>query len=88
MRKYALKTLVYGYKISPIYKDTLFCPIPFEAGTEGVDVYCGDEKKTFHGEPVTKISFPDKYGRDKSYTLHYYRWDSGATEKQMEIKFE
>ena len=57
------------------------------SGNEKVLVKHSDKKMIIDKDTplLGEQTFPDKFGRDKTYTLYYYEWD---TKSHKQIKLE
>ncbi len=100
MKPYLLKKLIAGYKLGPNHKDKQLVALPFKYtgkpnNPENIHQQKFPKIIVKHGNKKMIIdqntpllgeqTFPDKFGRDKTYTLYYYEWD---TESHKQIKLE
>ena len=87
MKSYLLKKLIAGYKVNPKYKQNSLVALPYKYTNEKILVKYSDKKMIIDKDTplLGEQTFPDKFGRDKTYTLYYYEWD---TESHKQIKLE
>jgi len=87
MKPYLLKKLIPGYKLGPDHKDKQLVALPYKYNGTKILVKHSDKKMIIdQNTPLLgEQTFPDKFGRDKTYTLYYYEWD---TESHKQIKLE
>ena len=87
MKTYLLKKLIAGYRLSPNHKDKQLVALPYKYTNEKILVRYSDKKMIIDQDTplLGEQTFPDKFGRDKTYTLYYYEWD---TESHKQIKLE
>tara|TARA_R110002012_G_scaffold32548_1_gene95966 strand:+ start:633 stop:896 length:264 start_codon:yes stop_codon:yes gene_type:complete len=86
MKTYVLKKLVNGYKVNPRHKGTNLVALPFKFVNEKILVKHSDKKMIIDQDTplLGDKTFPDKFGRDKTYTLYYYQWQ--PTKNQVKLK--
>ena len=87
MKPYLLKKLIPGYKLGPNHKDKKLVALPYKYNGTKILVQHSDKKMIIdQNTPLLgEQTFLDKFGRDKTYTLYYYEWD---TELHKQIKLE
>ena len=87
MKSYLLKKLIAGYRLSTNHKDKQLVALPYKYTNEKILVRYSDKKMIIDQDTplLGEQTFPDKFGRDKTYTLYYYEWD---TESHKQIKLE
>ena len=87
MKSYLLKKLIAGYKINPRYSGTSLVALPYKFTNEKILVNHSD--KTMIIDQNTPLlgekTFPDKFGRDKTYTLYYYQWEPSKNQIKLEL---
>ena len=76
MKFYKIKKLIKGNRVDPNLKHLTLVGIPFKYG--GIRIKVQYEKEIMEISRDTPLlaskSFPDKFGRDKNYSLYYYEW--------------
>jgi len=81
---YKPRTSFSGFKIG-LNNDRAYIGVPDgqydSAGFADIE-YLGIQKTLRRNDAVTTLSFPDKYGRNTTYTLYYYEW--GRKEKPID----
>ena len=87
MKHYLLKKLVNGYKLGPEYKGLSLIATPFKYKDEKIQVeYSKDTMIIDKDTPLLdQREFPDKFGRDKRYTLYYYQWKPNQNQTKLEL---
>jgi len=76
MQIYKPKALIEGYKIGQD-KDGFYVAVPDRFRFFQIKVIFEDKEKiikSWSEEAVDFKKFPDKFGRNKEYTLGYFRW--------------
>ncbi len=76
MKTYNLKKLVLRSMVDPTYRDLKLVAVPDSVVKDGAIIRFNNSFMMIepHTEPLTYRTFPDKFGRDKNYTLCYYKW--------------
>tara|TARA_R110000824_G_scaffold399220_1_gene604329 strand:+ start:851 stop:1111 length:261 start_codon:yes stop_codon:yes gene_type:complete len=76
MKEYLLKKLISGYKIKPSLRGLTLVALPFKYTKEKITVKFSDKSMVIDADTplLHQETFPDKFGRDKNYTLYYYQW--------------
>ena len=87
MKSYILKKLVNGYKVSPKIKDLTLVALPFKFANEKILVKHSDKKMIIDQDTplLGEKTFPDKFGRDKTYTLYYYQWEPIKNQVKLDL---
>ena len=87
MKSYLLKKLIAGYKVNPKYKGDSLVALPYKYTNEKILVRHGDKKMIIDQDTplIGQQTFPDKFGRDKTYTLYYYQWEPGKKQLKLEL---
>ena len=94
MKSYLLKKLIAGYKVNPIYSGLDLVALPYSnkyANSERTSekVLVKHSNKTMIIDQDTPLlreqTFPDKFGRDKTYTLYYYQWEPSKNQIKLEL---
>ena len=87
MKQYLLKKLIQGYKINPKFKDYTFVALPFKFTGKKILVKHSDKKMIIDKDTplLGEQTFPDKFGRDKTYTLYYYQWQPSKNQIKLEL---
>tara|TARA_R100001510_G_scaffold50566_1_gene49678 strand:+ start:231 stop:512 length:282 start_codon:yes stop_codon:yes gene_type:complete len=93
MKSYLLKKLIPGYKLGPEHKDKQLVALPWKymaiamSGNEKILVRHGDKKMIIDRDNplLGEQTFPDKFGRDKTYTLYYYQWQPSKNQIKLEL---
>jgi hypothetical protein len=94
MKSYVLKKLIAGYKINPIYSGLDLVALPYsnkhansEQTSEKILVKYSNKKMTIDKDTplLGEQTFPDKFGRDKTYTLYYYQWQPSKNQIKLEL---
>ena len=87
MKHYLLKKLVNGYKLGPEYKGLGLIATPFKYKDEKIQVeYSKDTMIIDKDTPLLEHKeFPDKFGRDKTYTLYYYQWKPNENQTKLNL---
>ena len=82
-----LKKLIAGYKVNPSYKQDSLVALPYKYTNEKILVRHGDKKMIIDQDTplIGEQTFPDKFGRDKTYTLYYYQWEPGKKQLKLEL---
>ena len=87
MKSYLLKKLIAGYKINPRHSGDSLVALPYKFSNEKILVNHSD--KTMIIDQNTPLlgekTFPDKFGRDKTYTLYYYKWQPSKNQIKLEL---
>jgi hypothetical protein len=76
MKKYKLEKLVPGSLIDTSLRGKVIVPISAKLLKEPVLVECNNERMliTKGVKPLLYRKFPDKFGRDKMYTIAYFEF--------------
>ena len=87
MKTYLLKKLVKGYKIGADYKAFDLVALPFKYNGEKITVEHSKDKMIIDKDTplLQERTFPDKFGRDKTYTLYYYQWQPSKNQIKLEL---
>tara|TARA_R110002012_G_scaffold9277_4_gene42810 strand:- start:1269 stop:1532 length:264 start_codon:yes stop_codon:yes gene_type:complete len=87
LKSYLLKKLIAGYKVNPSYKQDSLVALPYKYTNEKILVRHGDKKMIIDQDTplIGEQTFPDKFGRDKTYTLYYYQWEPGKKQLKLEL---
>ena len=87
MKSYILKKLVNGYKINPRYKGMTLVALPFKFSNEKILVKHSDKTMIIDQDTplLGEQTFPDKFGRNKTYTLYYYQWEPSKNQIKLEL---
>ena len=87
MKSYLLKKLIPGYRLSPNHKDKQLVALPYKYYGFKILVKYSDKKMIIDQDSklLGKQTFPDKYGRDKTYTLYYYQWQPNKNQIKLEL---
>ena len=86
MKPYLLKKLIQGYKINPRHAGFSLVALPYKYTNEKILVKYGNKTMIIDKDTplLGEQTFPDKFGRDKVYTLYYYQWE--PTKNQIKLK--
>ena len=87
MKSYLLKKLITGYKINPRHAGLTLVALPYKYTNEKILVKYGDKEMTIDQDTplLREQTFPDKFGRDKTYTLYYYEWQPNKNQIKLEL---
>ena len=87
MKSYLLKKLIAGYKVNPKYKGDNLVALPFKYTNEKILVKHSNKKMIIDKDTplLGEQTFPDKFGRDKTYTLYYYQWQPSKNQIKLEL---
>jgi hypothetical protein len=87
LKSYLLKKLIAGYKVNPNYKQDSLVALPYKYTNEKILVRHGDKKMIIDQDTplIGQQTFPDKFGRDKTYTLYYYQWEPDKKQLKLEL---
>ena len=94
MKTYLLKKLIAGYKVNPIYSGLDLVALPYsnkhansEQTAEKILVKHSNNKMIIDKDTplLGEQTFPDKFGRDKTYTLYYYQWEPSKNQIKLEL---
>ena len=87
MKSYLLKKLIAGYKVNPRHSGLDLVALPYKYTKEKILVKHGDKKMIIdQNTPLLgEQTFPDKFGRDKTYTLYYYEWQPSKKQLKLEL---
>ena len=100
MKSYLLKKLIAGYKVNPRYSGLDLVALPFkytgksnnpenihEQKFPKITVKYGNKKMIIDKDTplLGEQTFPDKFGRDKTYTLYYYQWHPSKNQIKLEL---
>ena len=87
MKSYLLKKLITGYKINPRHSGLTLVALPYKYTNEKILVKHSDKEMTIDQDTplLREQTFPDKFGRDKTYTLYYYEWQPNKNQIKLEL---
>ena len=87
MKSYLLKKLIKGYKINPRHAGFTLVALPYKYTNEKILVKHSDKKMIIDKDTplLREQTFPDKFGRDKTYTLYYYQWQPNINQIKLEL---
>tara|TARA_R100001082_G_C4350096_1_gene154177 strand:+ start:300 stop:563 length:264 start_codon:yes stop_codon:yes gene_type:complete len=87
MKSYLLKKLIAGYRVNPKYKQDSLVALPYKYTNEKILVRYGDKKMIIDRDTplLGEQNFPDKFGRNKTYTLYYYQWQPSKNQIKLEL---
>ena len=87
MKSYLLKKLIKGYKINPRHSGFSLVALPYKYTNEKILVKHSDKEMTIDQDNplLREQTFPDKFGRDKTYTLYYYEWQPNKNQIKLEL---
>lgn len=87
MKSYLLKKLIAGYKISRRHSGLDLVALPYKYTNEKILVRHSDKKMIIdkYTPLLGEETFPDKFGRDKTYTLYYYQWEPSKNQIKLEL---
>lgn len=87
MKSYLLKKLIAGYRLSPDNKDKQLVALPYKYTNEKILIRYSDKKMIIDQDTplLGEQTFPDKFGRDKTYTLYYYQWQPSKNQIKLEL---
>ena len=87
MKSYLLKKLITGYKINPRHAGLTLVALPYKYTNEKILVKYGDKEMTIDQDTplLREQTFPDKFGRDITYTLYYYQWEPNINQIKLEL---
>ena len=87
MKTYLLKKLIAGYKVNPKYSGIDLVALPYKYTNEKILVKHSDKKMIIDKDTplLREQTFPDKFGRDKTYTLYYYQWQPNKNQIKLEL---
>ena len=87
MKSYLLKKLIAGYKVNPRHSGLDLVALPYKYTTEKILVRHSDKKMIIdqHTPLLGEQTFPDKFGRNKTYTLYYYQWQPSKNQIKLEL---
>ena len=87
MKSYLLKKLIAGYKINPRHSGLSLVALPYKFTNEKILVKHSDKKMIIDKDTplLGEQTFPDKFGRDKTYTLYYYQWEPNKVQTKLEL---
>ena len=87
MKSYLLKKLIAGYKVNPKYSGIDLVALPYKYTNEKILVKHSDKKMIIDKDTplLREQTFPDKFGRDKTYTLYYYQWQPNKNQIKLEL---
>lgn len=75
MRQYKLGKLIPGYKVKPSLRGKVLIAIPWKVTELTIVILKDANYRLDSGSPMLhKQTFDDKFGRDKTYVLHYYEY--------------
>ena len=87
MKSYLLKKLIAGYKVNPRHAGLDLVALPYKYTNEKILVRHSDKKMIIDQDTplLGEQKFPDKFGRDKTYTLYYYEWQPSKNQIKLEL---
>ena len=87
MKSYLLKKLIAGYKVNPRHSGLDLVALPYKYTNEKILVKHSDKKMIIDKDTplLGEQAFPDKFGRDKTYTLYYYQWQPSKNQIKLEL---
>jgi len=87
MKSYLLKKLIAGYKVNPRHSGLDLVALPYKYTNEKILVRYSDKKMIIDQDTplLGEKTFPDKFGRDKTYTLYYYEWNTSKKQIKLEL---
>jgi hypothetical protein len=87
MKTYLLKKLIAGYKVNPRHSGLSLVALPYKYTNEKILVRHSDKKMIIDQDTplLGEQTFPDKFGRDKTYTLYYYQWEPSKNQIKLEL---
>ena len=87
MKSYLLKKLIAGYKVNPSHSGLSLVALPYKYTNEKILVRHSDKKMIIDQDTplLGEQTFPDKFGRDKTYTLYYYQWEPSKNQIKLEL---
>ena len=87
MKSYLLKKLIAGYKVNPRHSGLDLVALPYKYTNEKILVRYGDKKMIIDRDTplLGEQNFPDKFGRNKTYTLYYYQWQPSKNQTKLEL---
>tara|TARA_R110000803_G_scaffold58739_2_gene116950 strand:- start:734 stop:1021 length:288 start_codon:yes stop_codon:yes gene_type:complete len=92
MKTYKLKKLIPGFKINHSLSNQTLVALPYSnkkffLNNSTDSILLSYEGKNMHIDKDTPLlaekTFPDKFGRKKTYTLYYYEWK--PTKNQIKL---
>ena len=86
MKSNLLKKLIAGYKVNPRHSGLDLVALPYKYTNGKILVKHSDKTMIIDKDTplLGEKTFPDKFGRDKVYTLYYYQWE--PTKNQIKLK--
>ena len=87
MKSYLLKKLIAGYKVNPRHSGLNLVALPYKFTNEKILVKHSDKKMIIDKDTplLGEQTFPDKFGRDKTYTLYYYQCEPNKVQTKLEL---
>ena len=87
MKPYLLKKLIAGYKVNPRHSGLELVALPYKYTNQKILVKHSDKEMTIDQDTplLGEQTFPDKFGRDKTYTLYYYQWQPNKNQIKLEL---
>jgi len=87
VKSYLLKKLIKGFKINPKHSGLDLVALPYKYTNEKILVKHSNKKMIIDQDTplLGKQTFPDKFGRDKTYTLYYYPWQPSKNQIKLEL---
>ena len=87
MKSYLLKKLIKGFKINPKHSGLDLVALPYKYTNEKILVKHSNKKMIIDQDTplLGEQTFPDKFGRDKTYTLYYYPWQPSKNQIKLEL---
>ena len=87
MKSYLLKKLIAGYKVNPRHSGLDLVALPYKYTNEKILVKHSDKKMIIDKDTplIGEQTFPDKFCRNKTYTLYYYQWQPSKNQIKLEL---
>ena len=87
MKSYLLKKLIAGYKVNPRHSGLDLVALPYKYTNKKILVKHSDKKMIIDKDTplLGEQTFPDKFGRDKTYTLYNYQWQPSKNQIKLEL---
>ena len=85
VKSYLLKKLIAGYKVNPRHSGLDLVALPYKYTNEKILVRYSDKKMIIDKDTplLGEQTFPDKFGRNKTYTLYYYEWKPNQLQQSL-----
>ncbi len=91
MRVYRLRKLIEGWRVDPKFKEFQMVAAPDAFRGQSFKFICGREEMIINdwgSEAVHFLTFKDKYGRGKEYTLGYFIWKPDKSQQTLFPTYE